>query len=247
MAVVTISRQYGCGGPEIGRAVAEALGATYLDRDLLAAVSNRVGVPEDIVSERDERLHGVTERFLADIGRAFTGTRGPHGPAHRAPDALTDAQLLAVTRSVVKEVAAAGNAVIVGRGAQMILHHSKQALHVHVVAPLQFRIESVSAQRGVNAAEARRLIEQEDAHRASYLRTNYSADVQDPLLYHLVLNRGRLSQEECVQMIVFRASMMETPRPPQTADEVEAQRLLSSLQTVRDSIRSIVARYRPGP
>ncbi|MHB1006138.1 MAG: cytidylate kinase-like family protein [Chloroflexota bacterium] len=246
MTVVTISRQFGCGGSEVGRAVAQALGARYVDRALIVEAARRIGVPEDIVSEMDERIHDLTERFIEDISLAFTGRQSVPVVQHAPHQSLTDVQLLTVTRSIIEEVAAAGNAVVVGRGAQMILRGHKDALHVHLVAPLSARVESVSRSMNLTQVEAKRLIQRQDAERAGYLRRYYNGDWSDPLLYHLVLNTGLLGQDASVQIIVFRATMLDVSQhqiPSLPVDE-DAQRLLSSLQAARDSVRSIVDRYR---
>ncbi len=250
MAVVTISRQYGCDGPEIGRLVANILGAQYLDSELIFEAAQRIGVPADLVSERDERIQGITERLLEDVGRAFTGLRSPEQPLQpRLTSALTDAQLLAVTRGIIAEAARRNNVVIVGRGSQVLLRDHPTALHVHLMAPLDFRIEQVARRRQVSPEEARRLIAKIDAERAAYLRTNYHANWQDPLLYHLLLNVGLLSREAAVQIIVLAAAAVDEshrfprPRGPQT-DEL---RLLSSLQTAREAMKAVIHRFHAAP
>ncbi len=250
MAVVTISRQYGCDGPEIGRLVANILGAQYLDSELIYEAAHRIGVPADLVSERDERIQGLSERLLEDLGRAFTGLRTPERPlpAGQAP-ALTDAQLLAVTRSIIREAARRNNAVVVGRGSQALLRDHPTALHVHVVAPLDFRVAQVVKRERVSPEEARRLIAKVDAERAAYLRINYHANWEDPLLYHLVLNVGLLGPEAAVQTIVLAATAVDEshrfprPRGPQR----EETRLLSSLQAAREAMKAVVDRYRTAP
>jgi cytidylate kinase len=249
MAVITIARQFGCGGSEIGRAVAEALGARYLDRALLSEAANRIGVPEDIVSERDERIRGITEQLLSDFAIAFSGRQSERPRAARSNLPPTDAQLLAVTRSIVREVAGGGNAVIVGRGAQMILRNEPSVLHVHLVAPLATRIAYVVERYGLGQDEARRLISTEDANRIAYMRTYYNVDRDDPTLYDMVLNTGRLSQEGAVQLIVLRAAMVAGDKalPAVQAHDEDAQRLLTSLQAMRESVHAIVGRYARRP
>lgn len=253
MAIVTVSRQYGCGGAEIGRAVATVLGAEYVDSELIAEAARRIGVPQDLISERDERIRSVTERLLEDIRLAFTGLRRPGLPVTAGPvPPLTDAQLLAVTRSLIAEAARGNNAVIVGRGAQVLLRRHKSALHVHLVAPLAHRVEKIVARRGVSAEEAKSLIAKTDADRAAYLRTNYQADWEDPLLYHFVLNTGMMSCEAAVHLLVVAASGVDEARRAARAAgrggrAAEAEDVLASVRAVRESIRGIVERYRTAP
>src|SRR5687767_3199636 len=81
MAVVTISRQYASGGGEIAQRVATELGALLLDRELIHEAAQRLGLPEDVVSEHDERGETV-------IGRLVNALRMSYPDASSMPDLI---------------------------------------------------------------------------------------------------------------------------------------------------------------
>lgn len=213
MAVVTVSRQYGSGGRDLARRVADLLGARYVDSELIAEAARRVGAPADLVSQRDERVQSQAERLLESLRLAFTGLRRPtERLALGSAGVFSDAEMLQATRLAIKEVAADGNAVIVGRGAQMVLRNEPATIHVHVIAPLDQRIETVMKRRGISREAARQRIAEIDNSRAEYLHTNYQADWEDPSLYHLTLNMGLLSQVLAAEVVVLTALTADANR-----------------------------------
>jgi cytidylate kinase len=75
-------------------------------------------------------------------------------------------------------------------------------LHVRLVAPFEVRVARVQADRKLSRQEAEQVVRREDRGRARYWKRYYGADVNDPLLYHLVLNTSRLSCDEAVAVIL---------------------------------------------
>lgn len=214
MAVVTVSRQCGSGGREIARAVADILGATYVDRHLISEAARRIGVAENLVAVRDERVEGITEKLIDAVALAFTGPRSTS--ESRQPGVaggLTDVETVAATRRVVREVATAGNAVLLGRGSQMILRDNPRALHVHIIAPLPQRIQTIARREGIPAEGARRLIARVEEERANYLRTHYQVDWANPQIYHVVLNTGLLTHALAAHAIVLLATALDGSQP----------------------------------
>jgi CMP/dCMP kinase len=185
--------------------VARLLGARYMDRDLMAQAAERVGVTEAHVAERDERVQGQTERLMETLRLAFTGLRRPATPITGEGLTLTDAELVEATRQAIEDMAATGNAVIVGRGAQAVLRDVPDVLHIHIVAPLEKRLERVAQYCHLDENAARQRIAKVDGDRANYLRKYYLLDWEDPTLYHLTINTGCLDQTEAAEVIVLAA------------------------------------------
>jgi CMP/dCMP kinase len=116
-----------------------------------------------------------------------------------APDDQTDEDKYQQTvRRVVESAADSGRAVIVGRASQVILARRRDVLHVRIVAPLQAR---VALRENLDEASARKRILLKDGDRSRYLQTGYHRDVNDPLLYDLVINTGVLSLDQAVDLI----------------------------------------------
>jgi cytidylate kinase len=94
-----------------------------------------------------------------------------------------------------------GNVVLVGRGAQLFLPRDR-GLSVRLVASEDERVRRVSNRDGVNAAEARKRIEEVDHRRAHFLEHYFGQAVDDPTLYDLVLNRSTLSDDELLKIVL---------------------------------------------
>jgi len=103
---------------------------------------------------------------------------------------------------VIREAAAHGRAVLVGRGAQALLAQRPDALHVYVIAPRDFRIKLAIERLGVDPAKAEKLLDETDRQRDQYVKANYGRHRQDPLNYDMVLNTGRLGLEGAADLIV---------------------------------------------
>ena len=148
MAILTISREYGSGGREIGRGVAERLGYAYEDRvSLMAALRSAGPHWERFCAEYDEHQPTVWERYDWSF----------HGYA-------------ALLQRHVLEAAARGRVVIVGRGGAFLLAAVPTALHVRIVAPLADRIERIMRREHADHDSVRRLIERVDRERGGFIR-----------------------------------------------------------------------------
>jgi cytidylate kinase len=203
--LITISRQYGAGGSEVARRVAEALGWRLVDNELVEQVAARAGLPVDEVAELDERVPTFIERLARTLAAATPELfPPPQGGGTVAPPAESD--LVRITERVVAEIAEQGQVVLVGRAAPAVLARRTDALHVKVVAPKQYRIEVAAARLGVPAAKAAEFLEETDRMRARYSREYYQRDWHDPANYHMVLNTEALGMEGAVELIVAMAS-----------------------------------------
>jgi cytidylate kinase len=104
-------------------------------------------------------------------------------------------------RHIVEGAADDGQAVIVGRGAQMILADRRDVLRVRIIAPLEQRVAYVSRREQLDAAGARDRIEREERGRERYLRSSYRRASDDAYLYDLVVNTGALDLDSAVALI----------------------------------------------
>jgi len=196
VAVVTLSRQYGAGGRRVAAAHAEALGFTFVDRELVEEAARRLGVDPEVARAMDERAPAIVE----EIGMALAAATPGYGLAP-VPD-LDERALAEATRRVIVSLADAGNYVILGRGAQAALAYRPDAVHVSLVAEVQDRIRRVAEWQHVDEKEAAIRCERADSERAHYVRRFYGRDIRDPLLYDCVLNTSRLTVESAVELAV---------------------------------------------
>ncbi len=209
MPVITVSRQTGSGGASIGQRLAERLGASYVNTDIVREVARRMGVSEAAAAARNERGESWSER----LARALWVTDPVLVPGADAggplPFEATTAAFVEVTRQVVQEAAGMGNGVIFGHGAQFILANRPGVLHVRFVSPLDARIERMMRRAGIERAEAQRRVQTEDQRRAAYIQQYYNADWYAPDPFHLILNTARWNEASCIRLILAAVAELE--------------------------------------
>jgi cytidylate kinase len=192
--VVTISRQSGCGAEAVGEKLAGYLEAhgpdaacpwKLFDKNLIGNV-----LAEHKLPRRLERF--MVEDRASEVADMMDQLLGTHPPAEL---------LVRYTAETVFRLAARGNVILIGRGANLITRKLPQALHVRLVASLEKRVERVRLIRDVPKATARELIRREDRARSRYLKKYFGVEVDDPLNYHLVLNTDLISFEKAARLI----------------------------------------------
>ena len=227
MAVITVARQIGSGGDRIAERVAEILEYELVDRRLVEELASITDTTPDEVETFDEKGEGRVRYFLKRLlvpevspggfplsSAAYFpefGLEFPYVMDREASQGATyldrgSYQLLITT--LVQEFGQAGNAVVVGRASQVILAGLEEAIHLKIVAPLRTRCERLMQTREVEFESARELAEEHDRWRQLYLRNYHGADWDDPLLYHLTINTGRLSEDDAVDLVVRYVTQM---------------------------------------
>lgn len=205
MPVITVSRLTGSGGAEIGERIAERLGASYLNKQIIQEAAQRLDLSEAAAAEYNERAEDFSERlarvlWVAEPAFAPVGTPVSSFPFESTTDAFVE-----ITRQLVHEAAHTRNAVIFGHGAQFILARHPGVLHVRFIAPLPFRVERVMRRAGLNRDEAERRVHAEDERRANYIRQYYHADWNAPDPFHLILNTALWDEEACIGLVLKAA------------------------------------------
>jgi hypothetical protein len=180
---LTIAREYGSGGAEIARMVADSLGWRLLDSALLAEVSRRAQAPMADAVALDERvdpwLHRISRPLWQSGGDVVSGM---------APVKIFDADAAAeLADQVIEEAYRVGDCVIVGRGAQCVLRGKKDVFHVFVYAGAADRLQRLRA-RAQPGADANALLHSVDERRLEYVRRHYGENRLDPHLYDLMIN-----------------------------------------------------------
>lgn len=205
MIVITISRQLGSGGREIGRRVADRLGIPYVDQEIVSRAAAMAGVSEDALSDADERRPTLLT-FIADLLARYPTAVELGIPTVEIEPALGQDTFRRLIEDVIRDVASKGSAVIVGRGGQMILKGHPRAFHVHIHAPFDVRVKRVMERDALSRSEAERRVRESDRDRSGYIRTYYKADWQNPDLYALMINTAKLSTDTVVDLIVNAAT-----------------------------------------
>lgn len=180
MAILTISREYGSGGHEIGQRVAEKLGYQFVDKERLFQDLDRAGTQWGrLAREVDEVCPTLWER---------------HDWQYRG--------YVAQTEALVLSYAEVDKVVLIGRGGSFLLQGIPFSLRVRLVAPLEVRVERVMVRERLNRDAALRLITQVDGDRSCYVKANYGSDWGQDRLYDLTLNTDNLTYDQVVDILV---------------------------------------------
>jgi cytidylate kinase len=221
MSVITISRQYGSGGDEIAALVCQSTGYKLFDKQVLARAAYDAGLSEvEMVDycEDNYKVKSLFERLFGGtqpVAQVRVWKESVYGLRTVEEILLDEEHALQCVQKAVQTAYELGDYVIVGRGGQVILKDHPEVLHVRLVAPLEERLlrvrqsPAITGQTYSDSVEARRaaqkMIEENDAASADYLKRFYGVDWGDPFLYHLVLNTSKLKPPQAAEAIVALA------------------------------------------
>lgn len=197
MAVITISRQFGAGGVTLGKMVADALGYTFADSDIIQRVAKEANVSTNWVESFEKEAGSKLSRFVSSmvskrwLDRVLGDERG-----------YLDEQIyLDYLVLIIAQFADEGDVVILGRGSQYILNDHPDAFHVFLVDDFENRIKFMMKRYDLPRKKAERMVESEDQRRINLYKRLGKSDFESPHLYHLVLNMGRTDLETAKDMI----------------------------------------------
>ena len=201
MTVVAISASYGTRSGQIGRTLAQRLRVPFVDRVIAHRVASELDIPVD---EAVRNWEPAQRSFLERMVSAFLGadTVAPIGPP---PEIVTAEDFHRATEAAVREQARTGEGVILGRGAAAVLRDEPGVLRVRLVGPPHRRLAQAIERTGLSAEEARQTMAHLDRYHAEYLKQFYGADIDDPSLYHLMIDATALDPDACVSLIIAAA------------------------------------------
>lgn len=191
---VTLSRQAGCGALVVAEKLAELLQAhspkaappwTVFDRNLMEKVLEDHHLPARLSKFLPEDRASQLQDIMDDLfgWRPTSGTVVQH------------------TSETILHLAEMGHVILIGRGGNVITAKLANVFHVRLVAPLEKRIEHAHEYYEISKKAAHDFIRREDAGRKRYLSKYFNARIDDPLLYHLIINTGLVSFEDAAKMI----------------------------------------------
>jgi cytidylate kinase len=181
--IITIEREYGCGGGEIAQLLATRIGWKLWDQLLTEEIARLAHCPKAVVEGREERTDPLYYRLFKSFLRgSYEGSIN----AHKLN--LVDSEtILTITRRVVEHVAERGNCLIVGRGSQQFLKDRPDTLRFFLYAPIEDKVRRLLA-RGKSEEEAQHLVETVDKERADFIQKYFAAEWPHRALYHAMLN-----------------------------------------------------------
>lgn len=191
--IITIGRQFGSGGREIGIRLAKALNVPFYDKELLRKAAEKSGLCEKIFENFDERPKSLLYSIAMD-SYLFSL------PGAGASDSLEQKVYLA-TYDAIRHVADEGPCVLIGRCADYALKDRDDVINVFVTAPIENRIKRVAARNGITENEAKDRIKKTDKSRASYYNYYSAKDWGDAKSYDLCIDSSLLGIDGTVELL----------------------------------------------
>jgi|ERR1039458_692510 cytidylate kinase len=193
--LITIEREYGCGGGAIAAQLAKHLGWTLWDRRLTEEIARIANVDPSAVMRCDERMDSRLYRL------AKTFWRGSYErSAHLSSQAFDTDRMMAMMEQITARIAEEGNSVVVGRGAPYFLRDQADAFHVFLYAPRAEKLRRL-IEDGATQSEAEGLVDSVDRERVAYVKHYFDADWPTRSLYHVMINTA-VGNESVIQTIL---------------------------------------------
>jgi len=183
---ISISRQWGAGGVELARRLAEELDWQVFGKEILSEIATNTQTLETVMENLDERAIGGFNDYLTTLL-----IQGEPGQA---------AYLQEMVR-VIWGIARQGKAIILGRGANWFLDQI-YGLRLRVVAPQQMREAQIAERENLELAEAQRMVRDQDIRQQAFILQVFGRNTDDPLGYDLVLNMGGIDQDSAVHVVL---------------------------------------------
>jgi cytidylate kinase len=204
--IITIEREYGCGGGDIAQLVAHRLGWKLWDQGLTEEIARLANCPKNVVEAREERNDPLYYRLFKSF------MRGSYEGSINAPKLnLVDSEtILKTTRRVVEQAAEHGNCVIVGRGSQQFLKERSDTLRVFLYAPREDKVRRLLA-RGKSEQEAEELVDSVDRERADFIKKYFDVEWPDRAIYHSMINTA-IGNEGVVNLVLDLKEAYQTKK-----------------------------------
>ena len=193
--IITIGRQYGSGGREIGKKVAEKLGIPYFDKELLARVAKESGFCEEMIKNHDERptnsflYNLVMDTYSMGYNTAFV-------------DMPMSQKVFLAQFDTVKKIANEGSCVIVGRCADYALSDYPNCLNLFIYGKEEAKAQRISERQNVTFSQAKDMCVKRDKQRQSYYNYYSNKKWGRADSYDLCIDSGKLGIDGTVDFII---------------------------------------------
>jgi cytidylate kinase len=224
MSIVTISHASYSGGNEIAGKLAVSLNYRSVDREVLIEASRRYGISEAKYAEVLEAEGHWWERWMESL------------------------RLYRITlQAAMCEVGQGGRLVYYGRAGQELFPGVRHVLKVLIVAPMEYRMQAVKAQKGLNGENARHFLRELDRVRGRRLRALFNIDWLDPVGYDLVINSSRIGTESAAHLIgetAQRAEFQPTPESEKAFQDLTTTARVQAALITSAKTRNIILNVR---
>jgi cytidylate kinase len=205
--IITIEREYGCGGGEIAQRLAGQLGWKLWDQSLTEEIARLANCSKAAVEGREERNDPLYYRLFKSFLRgSYEGSINAH-----KLNLVDSESILKYTQAVVEHAAKKGNCVIVGRGSQHFLREREDTLRVFLYAPREDKVRRLLT-RGKTEKEAEELVDTIDRERADFIEKYFGVEWPNRSIYHTMMNTA-IGDESVIQVIMGYMKTLDSKSP----------------------------------
>ena len=201
--IVTITRQYGSGGHEIGKLLAEKLGVAFYDKELISLAAKESGMSPEVFAQADEKMSNsllyALSTGLYNYGNGFSAMG----------DLPMNDRLYILQHKIIKEKAEKEDFVVVGRCADYILRECDRVVRVFIYADLEVRVKRAVARHDIAPSRARKAVTKADKNRANYYSFYSGQKWGATENYDLCLNTTGLSVEQAAEILAEYLRLIE--------------------------------------
>lgn len=196
MAVITMSKEFGTEGEKVASLATKKLGYEYIGKNLIASIAKELHISE---SEEETFRKTSQSRILRFVDRYTCSI--VQKVVDREHGCLDDKSYYETTKRLVEKSYEAGDVMILGWGGQCILRDKPNVLHVRLKKDAGIKIDEVMAARNLDHKAAKEFIEREEGDLRAYIKEYFNEDWNDARLYDLIIDMGKNSVEQAVEMI----------------------------------------------
>jgi cytidylate kinase len=198
--VITLSREYGCFGSEIGQLLADKI-----NRSLnLAEEKGWIFVSHQVLHDASQTLDKKPQEISHIFGAEEKPILGDIVSIFSKDKYLSDSQIKRTIAQVVRSYSEQGKAIIIGRAGCVIAKHIRKSIHVRLVAPFCWRANVIKNRFNLSSSEAMAKVRDTDKVRENFMEF-FRGNKPDSELFDLILNRATLTSDEIVEQIFFLA------------------------------------------
>ena len=201
--IITITRQYGSGGHDIGKLLSERLGIPFYDKELISLAAKKSGVSPEVFAQADERMSNsllyTLSTGLYNYGNGFSAMG----------DLPMNDRLYILQHKIIKEKAEKETFVVVGRCADYILKEFDNVVKVFIYADLEVRAKRAVERRGIEPSRARQAVSKADKNRANYYSFYSGQKWGAAENYDLCINSTRLTVQQAADLIIEYINILD--------------------------------------
>ncbi len=195
MAAITISRQFGAGGRTLGERLCQRFGFHLVDEFVIDELARKAKMKGNWLKAMEKEASNTLLGLISSIVSSGLIYKTPTAPG----EDFERKKYIAFLSGIMTTMANEGGYVLLGRGAQFVLQAHSKVLHILLVAEYEDRVKFMVDRYSLSHEEAKKIIKEKEGQREAVASKIFGADIDDPKLYHMILNTSRMPFDWAVE------------------------------------------------